>query len=202
MKFLVLTLVVLIGSVTMASESVQCPKVVRVDVAGLSSTSIYDDAEVNKLYETGDKQTSISYIQVVLQSVSKLGNTFQDTLKFVKKNNSNYSKPFCEYKGQNSTLNLVEVGYDSKAQAILSIGYVNYTNPVEGWNPISAKGYEAYLTTDLKTLDAKNVVAYKTKVSPLQMDLDVQIALEGGTDGFTETPQIGQAKRVTYTVVQ
>jgi hypothetical protein len=192
---------VLTGSVSMASESVQCPNAVQVDVAGLSSTSVYDTAAVYKLFEAGDKQISISFIEVVLQSVNKLGKTFNDTLKLVKKNNS-YSNHSCEYKGQNSKLTLV-AGYTSKAKAVLSVGYVNYKNPIEGGNPISAKGYQAYLTTDLKALDAQNVAAYKTKVSPLRMDLDVQIPLDDyGTEGYTATPQIGQAKSVTYTVVE
>jgi hypothetical protein len=175
---------------------------ISVQVVGLKSTSSRDFSAIKKFSEAGGSQTATSYIATILEVVNNV-NQLQDILKLSRVEKSNGSEiTSCTYQGQKSSLKLKRKNYTNKTDtAILSLGYINYRN--ELGNPTEHKGFAADLISKLTELSAIAVTPYKNKLAQLTLDLNVQIPLgDYGTDGWTETVEIGSAQNVVYKVLQ
>ncbi len=195
---LVVTTVIAILTASASYAEIDCPSSVRVQVDGLRSTSSTNKRAINQLYERGDKQTSKSFIAASLASVNQI-ESLDDRLTL---NNDTYRME-CDYKGKQSRLLIKRGPKEGTYLAQLSIGRVDYENENRGSNPISMHGIGAgVLETYLTNVSRNGIGENANRANYLYMELDVQIPMEEGTDGFTETAKIGQAASVSYSVIR
>jgi hypothetical protein len=181
----------------------QCPKVIRVQVDGLKSTSAKNTRAIEQIYTKGEKQTNKDYIAAALAAVNRV-ESLTDVLRYSPSLSSAHMR--CGYKGKNSRLIVSPIGneYADKGYiAALAIGSINYKSPNLGGNPSSHVGYAADLISVLKDFNKSEIQLNRSRAHYLNLDLLVQVPLgDYGTDGYDVDVKIGQAASVRYSIVE
>lgn len=195
-------LMVLVPSAAFAAKKAECPKSISVDIQDLSSTKADDTRAVNRIYELGENQTDFAYIQTVLEAANKVRD-LKDTYTRIKVGEG-FLYPTCYYRGSESTLIVHSAaGLKRTFTATVTLGYIDYKRKGAGFNPISSRGYRSDLVTHLKAYSADSLDTYKNRKSRLFMDLNIEYPLgDYGSEGFTESAEIGVAKSVKFKVLE
>lgn len=189
----IIFLILIIAQTSFAA--IECPKKISVTASGFPSINPENGKLVDTIFDKGEGQTSSDYIKAVLVAGSKL-TTIKEILTVSKKYSSSTT---CVYTGKTANLN-VTYSYP-KYEAALMVAKVKYEGGDSGLNPSSANGFSLDVLTKLTQFGETGVTALKA--STLSMDLYIQIPLgDYGTDGYTNTYELGKVQTVKYEVVK